>query len=160
MQPNKLQMLRVLITPDRIVLFIRTSKHLWCPVCVYLSFHTLLCQGVWNYPFYVFLKGRETQSQTAFIVNGVKCTTSSQKQDLTHCCLARGSKLTGNLKGRGCERKTMWSLSLHFFVTLCCPSITRVCTCFSLFSCSSRSHNMTPKQSTAIHHPYLSSWCV
>lgn len=111
-------------------------------------------------PYYVFLKGREIQSQTVFIVNGIKCTTSSQKQDLTHCCLASRSRLTRNIKGRGCERKTMWSLSLHFFVTLCCPSITRVCTCFSLFSCSSRSQNMTPKQSTAIHHPYLSSWCV
>lgn len=110
--------------------------------------------------YYVFLKGREIQSQTVFIVNGIKCTTSSQKQDLTHCCLASRSRLTRNIKGRGCERKTMWSLSLHFFVTLCCPSITRVCTCFSLFSCSSRNQNMTPKQSTAIHHPYLSSWCV
>lgn len=52
-------------------------------------------------PYYVFLKGREIQSQTVFIVNGIKCTTSSQKQDLTHCCLASRSRLTRNIKGRG-----------------------------------------------------------
>lgn len=68
MQPNKPQMLRVLITPDRIVLFIRTSKHLWCPVCVHLSFHTLLCQGVWNYPLLCI-----PQRKRNTIANSVYC---------------------------------------------------------------------------------------
>lgn len=83
------------------------------PVNIYVQFvcichFTLCCVRVFEtILFYVFLKGREIQSQTVFIVNAIKCTTSSHKQDLTHCCLASGSKLTRNIKGRGCERKTM-----------------------------------------------------
>lgn len=82
---------------------------------MHLPLRTLLCQGVWNWPYFI-------QSESTAIENSVYCKLNKMhlvlsehlNRYLTRRCLASGSKAERNIKDGGCERRKIRSFSPLF----------------------------------------------
>ena len=110
------------------------NKHLWCPAYEHLPPHTLLCQDVWNWPYFI-------QSESTALANSVYCKLNKMhlsehlSRYLTRSCLASGCKAKGNIKDWRCEKE---EASLGVFLSRSAGFESSDCgRGFSLFTCSS-----------------------